>query len=82
MILGALPGVFARKVAAFGYTEKYLTDIFGVNGVNLWNNPFSNTAMLLQLSNGGVARISVPRSIESQIRPPGSSSMRRKRRSS
>ena len=63
MILGALPGVFARKVAAFGYTEKYLTDIFGVNGVNLWNNPFSNTAMLLQLSNGGVARISENRRV-------------------
>ena len=63
MILGALPGVFARKVAAFGYRERYRTDIFGVNGVNLWDNPFSNTAMLLQLSNGGVARISENRCV-------------------
>jgi hypothetical protein len=58
MILGCLPHVYATKVCGFGYREKYLTDIFGENGVNLWNNPFSNTAMLCQLSNGGVARIS------------------------
>jgi len=58
MILGAMPGVYAKKVSAFGYREKYLTDIFGENGVNLWDNPFSNTAMLCQLSNGGIMRIS------------------------
>ncbi|MBR5078578.1 MAG: Gfo/Idh/MocA family oxidoreductase [Victivallales bacterium] len=58
MILGCLPHVYATKVCGFGYREKYMTDIFGENGVNLWNNPFSNTAMLCQLSNGGVARIS------------------------
>ena len=58
MILGAMPGVYVKKVVGFGYEEKYLTDIFGKNGVNLWDNPFSNTAMLCQLSNGGVARIS------------------------
>ncbi len=63
MILGALPGVYAKKVSAFGYTEKYLTDIFGSNGVNLWNNPFSNTAMLAQLSNAGIARISENRRV-------------------
>ena len=58
MILGSMPGVYVKKVSAFGYTERYLTDIFGTNGVNLWDNPFSNTAMLCQLSNGGIARIS------------------------
>lgn len=63
MILGAMPGVYITKVSAFGYTEKYLPDIFGTNGVNLWNNPFSNTAMLARLSNGGAARISENRRV-------------------
>lgn len=63
MILGALPGVYAKKVAAFGYVEKELTDIFGTEGQNLWNNPFINTAMLAQLSNGGIARISENRRV-------------------
>ena len=63
MILGAMPGVYITKVSALGYTEKYLNDIFGTNGVNLWNNPFSNTAMLARLSNGGAARISENRRV-------------------
>ena len=63
MILGAMPGVYITKVSALGYTEKYLPDIFGTNGVNLWNNPFSNTAMLARLSNGGAARISENRRV-------------------
>ena len=63
MILGAMPGIYITKVSAFGYTEKYLPDIFGTNGVNLWNNPFSNTAMLARLSNGGAARISENRRV-------------------
>jgi predicted dehydrogenase len=63
MILGAMPGVFAKKVTAFGYVEKKLPDIFGTDSVNLWNNPFSNTAMLVQLSNGGIARISENRRV-------------------
>lgn len=63
MILGAMPGVYITKVSALGYTERYLDDIFGTNGVNLWNNPFSNTAMLARLSNGGAARISENRRV-------------------
>ena len=52
----------AVKVAAFGYEDNMDTDIFG-DGMNYWDNPFSNTAMLLKLSNGGVARISENRRI-------------------
>ena len=63
MILSALPGVYAKKVVAFGYKEGPRTDIYGTNGVNLYNNPFSNTAMLLELSNGGIARISENRCV-------------------
>ena len=58
MILGALPGVHVTQVSALGWVEKKLPEIFGTEGQNLWNNPFSNTAMLCRLSNGGVARIS------------------------
>jgi len=58
MILGSLPGVYVQKVAAFGYSKTDHPDIFGTSGQNLWNNPFVNTAMLAQLSNGGIARIS------------------------
>ena len=63
MILSCLPGVYAKKVAAFGYRERQDLDIFGENGQNYWNNPFSNTSALLQLSNGGIARISENRRI-------------------
>lgn len=63
MILSAMPGVYAKKVVAFGYKESPRTDIYGTNGVNLYNNPFSNTAMLLELSNGGIARVSENRCI-------------------
>lgn len=63
MILAAMPGVYVKKLAAFGYVEKQDTDIFGTNNVNLWNNPFSCTAALMQLSNGGTARISENRRI-------------------
>ncbi len=52
----------AVKVAAFGYEDKTHTDIYG-KGSNWWDNPFSNTAMLLQLSNGAVARISENRRV-------------------
>ena len=52
----------ALKVAAFGYTEKWDTDIFG-KGKNYWDNPFSNCSMLLKLDNGAVARISENRRI-------------------
>ncbi len=58
MILGSMPGVYAKKVMAFGYEGSPRTDIFGREGQNLYDNPFSNTTMLMELSNGGIARIS------------------------
>jgi predicted dehydrogenase len=51
-----------RRVSAFGFVERQDTDIFGT-GVNLWDNPFSNTSALLELANGGIARISENRRI-------------------
>ncbi len=62
MILGAMPGVHVKKVTAFGWLEKCDLDIYG-DGQNLWNNPFTNTAMLAELSNGGTARISENRRV-------------------
>lgn len=61
MVLGAAK-TYATKVAAFGYRDKIDPDIFGED-MNYWNNPFSNTSMLLQLANGGVARVSENRRI-------------------
>lgn len=58
MILGAMPGVRALTVSAQGYRPETYTDIFGAENQNVYQNPFGNTAMLLTLSNGGVARIS------------------------
>ncbi len=63
MILSTMPGVYAKKVSAVGFAQGPRTDIYGTDGQNLYNNPFSNTAMLLQLSNGGVARISENRCV-------------------
>lgn len=58
MILGAMPGVYAKRVTALGFKGSPRTDIFGQEGQNLYDNPFSNTTMLMELSNGGIARIS------------------------
>ena len=63
MVLSTMPGVYAKKVVAFGYAESPRTDIFGTEGQNIYNNPFSNTTMLLELSNGGIARISENRCV-------------------
>ncbi len=63
MILSTMPGVYAKKVVAFGFSGSPRTDIFGSNGQNLYNNPFSNTTMLLELSNGGIARVSENRCV-------------------
>lgn len=62
MILSTMPGVYATAVSAQGYVSPR-TDIYGIDGQNLYNNPFGNTAMLLKLSNGGVARISENRNV-------------------
>ena len=61
MVLSAAKA-HAVKVAAFGYEDKVDTDIFG-EGMNYWDNPFSNSSMLLKLSNGAIARISENRRI-------------------
>ena len=63
MILSTMPGVYAKKVVALGYTGSPRTDIYGTDGQNYYNNPFSNTTMLLELSNGGIARISENRCV-------------------
>ena len=52
----------AVKVAAFGYEDKIDTDIFG-EGKNWWDNPFSNSSMLLKMSDGSIVRISENRRI-------------------
>ena len=62
MILSTMPGVYATAVSAQGYVSTQ-TDIYGTNGQNLYSNPFANTAMLIKLSNGGVARISENRNV-------------------
>ena len=63
MILSALPGVYATKVAAMGFAASPRTDIYGTEGQNVYNNPFASESMLLQLSNGGVIRVSENRCI-------------------
>lgn len=59
MILNAT-GAYATKVTAFGVCDK---DERYKDGNNPWNNPFSNEFSLMQLSNGGVARVSECRRI-------------------
>lgn len=63
MILGSMPGVYAKKVVGFGYVEKDRTDIFATDDTNNYSNAFSNEAMLMQLSNGGNVRICENRSL-------------------
>ena len=61
MVLSAA-NTYATKVAASGYVDKVDPDIFG-EGMNYWDNPFSNSSMLLHLANGGTARISENRRV-------------------
>lgn len=63
MILSAMPGVYAKKVTSFGFKNGHRTDIYGTEGQNLYNNPFSNMTMLLELSNGGIVRINENRCV-------------------
>lgn len=63
MVLSAMPGVYAKKVVAFGFKEDPRTDIYGTGDINNYNNPFSNETMLLELSNGGIVRISENRCV-------------------
>lgn len=62
-ILSAMPGVFAKRVVAMGYKDSPRTDIYGREGQNLYDNPFSNEVMLIELSNGGIVRISENRCV-------------------
>lgn len=61
MVLSAAKA-HAVKVAAFGYEDKMDPNIFG-KGKNYWDSPFSNSSMLLKLSNDAIVRISENRRI-------------------
>ncbi|MBQ8525764.1 MAG: Gfo/Idh/MocA family oxidoreductase [Clostridia bacterium] len=61
MILNAA-GTYATKVSAMGYTDKEENTPFAV-GENHWDNVFSNEFCLMQLANGGIARVSECRRI-------------------
>ncbi|MBO7169872.1 MAG: Gfo/Idh/MocA family oxidoreductase [Clostridia bacterium] len=63
MVLSAMPGERAVKVTAFGFAGSPRTDIYGTDGQNNYNNPFSNCTMLIQLSGGGVVRINENRCV-------------------
>jgi predicted dehydrogenase len=41
MVLSTMPGVYAKKVVALGYSASPRTDIYGVDGQNNYNNPFA-----------------------------------------
>ena len=58
MVLSTMPGVHATRVVGMGYAGSPRTDIYGTDGQNLYNNPYSCESMLMELSNGGVVRIS------------------------
>ena len=63
MILGSMPGQRIESLSALGYKDRFRMDVYNTEGGNLWNNPYSNTAMLARISNGGITRISENRSI-------------------
>jgi len=61
MILNAADA-YALKVSAMGYVDREEDTPYAV-GKNPWDNVFSNEFCLMQLSNGGVARVSECRRI-------------------
>lgn len=61
MILNAA-GAHAVKVTAFGYKDTEENTPFA-KGENYWDNEFSNEFSLMQLSNGGIARVAEGRRI-------------------
>ena len=63
MVLSSMPGVYAKKVTALGFKGSPRTDIYGNDGQNRYDNPFSCETMLLELSNGGIVRISENRCV-------------------
>lgn len=58
MILSAVDS-YVTKVVCFGYKEK--TDKRFVKGNNYWDNEFSNQYALMELANGGCARVTEAR---------------------
>lgn len=61
MVLSATKA-HAVKVSAFGYEDDRDPEIFG-KGKNWWDNPFSNSSMLLKMSDNSIVRISENRRI-------------------
>ncbi len=61
MILNAADS-YVTRVVGFGYTDKEDDQYYKV-GVNQWDNVFSNEYSLMQLANGGVARVNECRRI-------------------
>lgn len=61
MILSAAKA-HAVQVSAMGFEDKMDPDIFGKEK-NYWDNPFSNSSMLLKLNTGAIIRISENRRI-------------------
>jgi len=61
MVLSATKA-HAVKVSAFGYEDRHDPDIFGKDK-NWWDNPFSNSSMLLKMSDDSIIRISENRRI-------------------
>ncbi len=58
MILSAMPGIYAKRVVAMGYKgHPDRPGIYGTDGENNYDNPFSVESMLVELSNGGIMRI-------------------------
>jgi len=63
MVLSSMPNVYAKKVVALGFAQSPRTDIYGQEGQNNYDNPFASESMLMELSNGGIVRISENRCI-------------------
>ncbi len=63
MVLSSMPNVYAKKVVALGFAQSPRTDIYGQEGQNNYNNPFACESMLMELSNGGIVRISENRCV-------------------
>ena len=59
MILSAVNS-YAKKVVCFGYKDKTNDGRFG-KGNNQWDNEFSNQYVMMELANGGVARVTEAR---------------------
>ena len=61
MILSAVDS-YVKRVTCFGYKDTENDGRFG-KGANYWDNEFSNQYVLMELANGGVARVTEARRI-------------------